>query len=164
MTVATVIVRALDRVRERALGLLCHSITQIPPWKKQNKNCAVKVWSMIRGIFNIILKRLFADLGARTCPSQLRLQVAVPGHDSIEDCPRSPRRKERDRKREARCDSHHSLHSHHSHRPQIRLTPHRRATGFSPPGGTLIPGTMPSMVIAPAAAMGRFSGLPGGEE
>ena len=30
ITVETVILRALDRVRERALGLLCRSITQIP--------------------------------------------------------------------------------------------------------------------------------------
>ena len=30
MTVATVVLRALDRVRERVLGLLCRSITQIP--------------------------------------------------------------------------------------------------------------------------------------
>ena len=30
ITVATVILRALDRVRERVLGLLCRSITQIP--------------------------------------------------------------------------------------------------------------------------------------
>ena len=29
-TVVTVALRALDRVRERALGLLCRSITQIP--------------------------------------------------------------------------------------------------------------------------------------
>ena len=30
ITVVTVILRALDRVRERVLGLLCLSITQIP--------------------------------------------------------------------------------------------------------------------------------------
>ena len=43
-TVGTVTSRALDRVRERALGLLCHSITQIPARQAQRVTVVLRLF------------------------------------------------------------------------------------------------------------------------